>query len=166
MTLRPCLVCGQPAANTRCDEHRVKDTRRARRRPGQAAHDPRWRALSNQARRAQPWCDDCGAVNDLTCDHVVPKSVAPELVHCIENVAVRCRSCNSIRGNTGYTDDDAQRVLAALTATYRRHPTRAGRERIAAAERALLTWGDAPSKGDFSRGGKAQSALHTDGGAP
>ncbi|CCC43391.1 putative uncharacterised protein [Mycobacterium canettii CIPT 140010059] len=163
MTLKPCLVCGQPAANSRCDEHRVKDTRAARRRPGQAAHDPRWRAISTHARRAQPWCDDCGSSSDLTCDHILPKTIAPELVHCRENIAIRCRSCNSRRGTTGYNEDDLHRVLAALTATYRRHPTRTGRERIAAAERALLTWGDAPSKGDFSRGGKAQGALHTGG---
>ncbi|WP_225037991.1 HNH endonuclease [Mycobacterium canetti] len=114
MTLKPCLICGQPAANTRCDQHRPKNNRTARRTRGQAAHDPHWRAISTQARRAQPWCDDCGSASDLTADHILPKTVAPELVHCRENIAVRCRSCNSRRGTTGYNEDDAQRVLMGI----------------------------------------------------
>ncbi|EHB54778.1 HNH endonuclease [Mycolicibacterium rhodesiae JS60] len=164
MTLKPCVVCGTPATGSRCHDHRLKNNRTARRSHGQAAHDPRWRALSAEARRQQPWCDDCDSSSDLTADHIIPKSVAPELVHAIENVAVRCRSCNSLRGNTGFTAADVRRVLAALTATYRRRPTRAGRERIAAAERALLTRGEAPSEPLTSRDAKAQGALHTPGG--
>lgn len=163
MTLKPCAVCGVPSAVPRCDDHRRKDTRTARRGHGQAAHDPVWRTLSTQARRAQPWCDDCDSGSDLTADHVIPKTVAPELVHAIENVAVRCRSCNSRRGTTGYTTGDVHRVLAALTTTYRRRPTRAGRERIAATERALLTRGEAPTGPLDSRDAKAQGALHTEG---
>ncbi|CAN5552837.1 hypothetical protein BH11ACT7_BH11ACT7_31270 [soil metagenome] len=163
MTLRPCIVCGVPSNKTRCDDHRHKNNRTARREKGQAAHDPTWRALSTQARRSQPWCDDCDSSSDLSGDHIIPKSIAPDLVHCIENVAVRCLSCNSKRGNSLFTAADVHRVIAALTASYRRRPTRAGRERIAVAERVLLTRGDPPNDLLISRGAKAQGALHTAG---
>lgn len=143
MTLRPCLVCGELSTGPRCPEHTLTD-RRVRKDPGQAAHDPVWRKLSTKVRKQQPWCADCGAREDLTADHVIPKSVAPQLVHAVENVAVRCRPCNSRRGATGFTNADATTVVTALHAAYRRHPTRAGRERIAAAENALTTRGDAP----------------------
>ncbi|WP_304117261.1 HNH endonuclease [Mycolicibacterium bacteremicum] len=140
MTLRPCIDCGEPSAGTRCDEHQPTDTR-LRRALGQAAYDPVWRALSQRARKAQPWCDDCGTDRDLTTDHVIPKTIAPELVHAPENLAVRCRPCNASRGATGWTIAEAHAVLARLTATYRRRPTRLLRERINAAQRAIQTRG-------------------------
>lgn len=140
MTLTPCLDCGEPCTGPRCDEHRLIDTR-VRRGPGQAAYDPVWRALSKRARRAQPWCDDCGTARDLTTDHVIPKTVAPELVHAPENLAVRCRPCNASRGATGWTAAEAQQVLARLQATARRRPSRLIRERIAAAQHAEQTRG-------------------------
>jgi hypothetical protein len=122
-----------------------------------------WRALSVKARKQQPWCLDCRTHDDLTADHIVPKSIAPELVHAIENIAVRCRSHNSQRGNTAYTIDEAQQVLDALTAAYRRRPTKSGRERVNAAQRAIQTRGGAPSATLHTRDAKAQGALHTPG---
>lgn len=157
MTLRPCLVCGEPSAGPRCAEHTVTDTR-VRKAKGQAAHDPVWRKLSTKARKQQPWCQDCGAREDLTADHVIPKSLAPELVHAIENLIVRCRSCNSRRGATGFTGAEAAEVIARLQSTYRRRPTRAGRERIAAAENAL-TRGDAPAGGPPTPSGRQSSSY-------
>lgn len=164
--IKPCVMCGTPSRGSRCHEHRVKDTRRARRERGQAAYDEKWRALSTAARRAQPWCSDCGSSSDLTADHVLPKSVVPELVHAAENVAVRCRSCNSRRGTTGVTEADAQQVLDALNATQRRRPSRTTRQRIDAAEAVheALTRGYDPLEAVASRAAKAQGALHTRGG--
>ncbi|WP_258043812.1 HNH endonuclease [Mycobacterium kansasii] len=98
-----------------------------------------WKRLSASARRRQPWCLDCGAVNDLTTDHIIPIHEAPELAYEPANIAVRCRPCNSARG-THCTHDERQAVYAALTR------------------------GGAPKKGAFRRGGKARGALHTAGG--
>ena len=50
----------------------------------------------------------------------------------------------AMQTDAGFTNADATTVVTALHAAYRRHPTRAGRERIAAAENALTTRGDAP----------------------
>ncbi|WP_099022637.1 HNH endonuclease [Mycolicibacterium palauense] len=148
MTARPCATCGEViATGTYCDEHTPKDCR-VRRGPGQAAHDQVWRALSIRARRAQPWCSDCGATEDLTADHVIPKSAAPELVHAPENLAVRCRSCNARRGQTGCTEAEALQVVERLRAAHKRKPTRKGRERVEAAQRAAQARGDAPDQGE------------------
>lgn len=158
MTLRPCVVCGEPGPRSRCPKHRTKD-RRVRKVKGNAAHDPAWRRLSARARRDQPWCQDCGSSSDLTADHIIPKSIAPELVHAPENFAVRCRSCNSRKADK-FAVADALAVLDRLIASFNRHPTRAGRQRIAAAE-CSLTRGDAPSPPPSRPSGKANFELHT-----
>ena len=92
MTLpKPCLDCGTPTDATRCPTH----TSTANRRRGSAAergYDHRWRRLSKRAIRRQPWCSDCGAVDDLTADHL--RWPARNL----DDVDVVCRSCNSKRG--------------------------------------------------------------------
>ena len=81
--------------------------------------------------------------------------------HAIENIAVRCRPCNSQRGNTAYTITEAIDVLARLQAAYRRRPTKTGCEHINAAQRAIQTRADAPSATLHTRDAKAQAALHT-----
>lgn len=134
MSLRPCIQCGEPTDGPRCPEH-TTDTR-IRKEKGQAAYDPVWRKLSLKARKMQPWCQDCNGTDDLTCDHIIPKTVAPELVHTIENLAVRCRSCNSRRGATTFTAAEAHAVLKRLTASQKRRPTKTGRLRVNAAQRA------------------------------
>ncbi|MBN7452622.1 HNH endonuclease [Mycobacteroides abscessus] len=144
MLSKPCIKCGEPAPGTYCSGCRPADTR-IRNRRGQAAYDPHWRKLSQRARKLQPWCLDCGAVDDLTADHIIPKSVAPELVHVAANVAVRCRPCNSRRGATTFTQADAQAVLERLEDDYRRRPTKSGRDRLNVAQRAALTRGDTPN---------------------
>lgn len=60
-----------------------------------------------------------------------------------------CALDNNRRQNT-YTHDEAQHVLDRLTAAYNRRPTRKGRERIAAAERAC-DQGDTPNRSAFRR---------------
>lgn len=164
MTFRPCLVCGQPSPQSRCPAHRTKDTRR-RTGPGEASHDQIWRKLSTQARRASPFCVDCGAVEGLTTDHLLPKVDYPELVHAIENVAVRCRSCNSRRG-TKFAEADAQAVLDRLTASHTRRPTKQGAERIAAAQRALRTRGEAPDPAHHMPPGEAKFESLSPAGRP
>lgn len=88
--MRPCLDCGEPSPATRCPDHtqpRNHDVSAARR-----GYDAAWRRLSKRARRLQPFCADCGAVDDLTGDHLVWPATK------LEHVAVVCRACNSKRG--------------------------------------------------------------------
>lgn len=41
-------------------------------------------------------CIDCGATTDLTCDHIHPESAGGPTT--LDNLATRCRSCNSRKG--------------------------------------------------------------------
>src|SRR6478752_3699092 len=115
MTMKPCVACGTPSSRSRCDDHRPK--RPAKQLPRDHPHlnGARWKNVSTAARRAQPWCLDCGAVDDRTTDHVISIAEDPTLAYEPENIAVRCRPCNSKRG-THCTDDDRMTVLNAITA--------------------------------------------------
>ena len=45
-------------------------------------------------------CFYCGAENkDMTIDHIIPISVAPELAIDIENMVTACKPCNSSKGS-------------------------------------------------------------------
>ena len=45
-------------------------------------------------------CYYCGAENkDMTIDHIIPISVAPELAIDIENMVTACKPCNSSKGS-------------------------------------------------------------------
>lgn len=87
-------TCAQPGCpelttTTRCPKHEAEYQRL---RNARRTHYKReWRKLSQQARRAQPWCSACGATADLTADHVRARSLD-------EGVEVLCRSCNTKKG--------------------------------------------------------------------
>lgn len=162
MIARPCITCGEViATGTHCAE--CRPARNDPRRSHVAAHNgPRWKNLSKRLRRRSPFCEICGDVERLQLDHVIPASVCEELTYVEANLRVLCTSCNGRRQNR-YTHDEAQQVLARLHADYRRHPTRAGRERIAATETALATRGEGVDGPKDRRDGKACSQLHTGG---
>jgi 5-methylcytosine-specific restriction enzyme A len=56
-----------------------------------AAHQRR----SRQARAAHPWCEECGATEDLTADHLTAIANGGDP---LGPLLVLCRSCNSRRG--------------------------------------------------------------------
>jgi 5-methylcytosine-specific restriction endonuclease McrA len=58
---------------------------------------PRSSDVSKLAIEAHPFCVDCGTTEDLVGDHIVPRSQGGQNV--LSNYAVRCRSCNTARGN-------------------------------------------------------------------
>lgn len=96
MTLRPCLVCGEPTERTRCPEHHVDPKPSARARGYSAA----WDRLSRRARKLQPFCTDCGRTDDLQTDHT-PQAWARHdagKVIRLTDVAVVCGDCNRKRG--------------------------------------------------------------------
>lgn len=98
MTLRPCIACGEPSERTRCDQHAItappKTTATAR------GYDTQWRTLSEQARRLQPWCSECGTTLDLTADHseeAWQRKAAGKGIRLVD-IDVLCRSCNARKG--------------------------------------------------------------------
>lgn len=96
----PCLSCGEPTPTTRCPDctHVQRVTPLAS--PTALGYDTPWRKLSERARKIQPWCSDCGATTDLTCDHskeAWKRKAAGKSIR-LRDVDVLCRSCNSKRG--------------------------------------------------------------------
>ena len=60
----------------------------------------RWNRLSRKARALQPFCSDCGTMDDLTADHTEQawqRFDAGKLIR-LRDIDVVCRSCNSARG--------------------------------------------------------------------
>lgn len=51
-----------------------------------------WQKLSKATRAATPICVRCGSTEDLTADHVIPRSVAG-------GVVTLCRRCNGRKGD-------------------------------------------------------------------
>lgn len=109
VTLRPCLDCGTPTAGSRCPTCQP-----ARQRTIGSAHqrgyDSTWRRLSQRARRLQPWCSACGAVENLTTDHLPSawQRRAEGKTIRLADVAVVCGPCNTRRGSSRPGTDRAQ----------------------------------------------------------
>ncbi len=108
MTWTPCIDCGTPSPTTRCPEHTKPDLRGT---ATQRGYDSTWAALSRRARRLQPFCTDCGTLDDLTVDHTPEAWRRRErgLVIRLRDVAVVCRSCNSKRGRARPRGERAQK---------------------------------------------------------
>lgn len=95
--LKACATCGALTDEARCATCRPRKHEASASARG---YDAAWHRLSVRARRLQPFCSDCGAVDDLTTDH------SPEAWEARENgreitldlVTVVCRPCNSRRG--------------------------------------------------------------------
>jgi 5-methylcytosine-specific restriction endonuclease McrA len=91
--MRPRFICledgcGTISERSRCPEHDPRHDGSSTPRLPRPRYDSRWRALSEQARAAQPWCTVCGTDSDLVLDHVLPGTDAGGLM-------VLCRRCNS-----------------------------------------------------------------------
>lgn len=100
MTLRPCIECGELAEAERCGEHKLKGGKHLLT-DAERGYDNAWRKLSERARRLQPFCSDCGATEDLQCDHT-PQAWARQAAGKpirIKDVDVVCGPCNRARGS-------------------------------------------------------------------
>lgn len=96
--LKPCVTCGELSDQPHCIEHRLQRSPK----PGatELGYDYAWQKLSARARKLQPFCEDCGATDDLTADHSVEawKRKAAGKVIRLRDISVVCRRCNSERG--------------------------------------------------------------------
>jgi len=104
--MRPCLTCGEPSPSTRCADHAVDPKPSARSR----GYDHLWTRVSARARRLQPWCSHCGAVDDLQADHSPEawERHAAGLAVRLTDVRVLCGSCNRAAGAARPTGEGAQ----------------------------------------------------------
>jgi 5-methylcytosine-specific restriction enzyme A len=97
MTLRPCIVCGDPSDRSRCTQHRPKDTKAPAATRG---YHWQWTKLSQRARRLQPFCCSCGSVEDLQADHkpqAWARKAAGKSIR-LRDIDVVCGPCNRARG--------------------------------------------------------------------
>lgn len=102
----PCSLCGEPTKQTVCEEcsstvsrQRIK-TNRVKTSAAARGYNSKWRRLSERARRAQPFCLDCGSTNDLQADHSPEtwEKVKKGLPLNLNDVEVVCGPCNRKRG--------------------------------------------------------------------
>jgi 5-methylcytosine-specific restriction endonuclease McrA len=80
-----------------CPDCRKAETRKRGKTASNRGYDAEHKRLSKLAIAAHPFCMDCNATEDLVGDHVVPRSKGG--LNVLSNYEVRCRGCNSARGN-------------------------------------------------------------------
>lgn len=105
--LKPCMVCGEPSAGTRCSDHdreteRLRHLHHNRGTRLARGYDAAWIKLSRRARRIQPWCTRCGTTDNLTGDHT-PQAWARKAAGLpipLEDVDVLCAGCNASAGSS------------------------------------------------------------------
>lgn len=122
MTLKPCVVCGEPSAKYRCPEHRPKNSKPPRQQRG---YDAAWQALSKRARRAQPFCTDCGATEELQADHS-PQAWARKAAGLpirLQDIDVCCGDCNRDRGTARGAAPNHSRPHPPVKAEFESHIT-------------------------------------------
>jgi 5-methylcytosine-specific restriction protein A len=83
----PQELTGGRCLDCRRAKERARGTRTSR------GYDNDWLRLSANAIAQHPYCSNCRSTEDLTADHIVPKSKGGRNV--LSNVQVLCRSCNS-----------------------------------------------------------------------
>lgn len=127
MTLTCCVDCGEPCEGPRCTDCRPATDRTYARAPKTSStsrgYDSAWRRLSERARRLQPWCSDCGSVEDLTGEHTAEawQRKADGLPIRLQDVDVLCRACNGARGAPGDEGFGDRRTTPAVQAKFGSH---------------------------------------------
>lgn len=96
--LKACADCGDLTTRARCTSCRPPD--HEGKSSTQRGYDSAWQRLSRRARRAQPFCTDCGTTKELSVDHTPQAWARHEagLEIRLEDVAVVCITCNNRRG--------------------------------------------------------------------
>jgi 5-methylcytosine-specific restriction endonuclease McrA len=95
---RPCIGCGDVIpSGSLCADGRPRDRKVSARTRG---YGTAWDRLSKRARRLQPWCESCGAVDDLQADHTPEaweRKAAGKPIR-LHDIRVLCGPCNRAAG--------------------------------------------------------------------
>jgi 5-methylcytosine-specific restriction protein A len=92
---RPCLSCGERTRDgNRCEPCRLEYQREFQSGIRKPYADKAWRKLSAEVRSERPWCEMCGASDNLTVDHILPLSKGGELIVPRNELRVLCRRCH------------------------------------------------------------------------
>ena len=95
--LKPCVECGRPSRNSRCDDHKLPDRRPSTARRGSSTE--RSKRRSRTLRRDGFRCVACGVVDktgrSLEADHIVPLEVGGS--HDLENMQTLCKPCHLVK---------------------------------------------------------------------
>ncbi len=106
-----CPACGVLVSKQgRCATCRRTDDRRRGTRTERGL-DNRWLRLRDEAIRSHPYCSACGSTEDLTGDHIVPRSKGG-IAMTVEDVRVLCRSCNSKKGGVSFLREAIRNPLS------------------------------------------------------
>jgi 5-methylcytosine-specific restriction endonuclease McrA len=96
-----CAACGTRRKATTTPRKRTHEERRtspdalARRAQARSFYSSaRWRRVRDQVRERDGECLDCGTTSDLTVDHAIPRTIAPELAYEPANLRTLCRRCH------------------------------------------------------------------------
>jgi 5-methylcytosine-specific restriction protein A len=131
-------------------------------------YDAEHKRLSKLAIATHPYCMDCRATEDLVGDHIIPRSQGG--LNELSNYAVRCRSCNSARGNResvflgGATRDPeptrpvSQETRRRVMASYDRRGSRASEGRLARPRQHLFGTSQMRAKGAGPRASPASTS--------
>lgn len=92
MPTSPATAC----VVAKCPGRAVRKGRCAAHAPANDGYASTWRALSLAVRREVGACQDCGSRQDLTVDHLVPRTLGGTDAR--SNLRVRCRSCHQSNG--------------------------------------------------------------------
>lgn len=99
---KPCIECGEPSTSTRCPEHRKQHWNKLAGSSRARGYDATWDKISERARRLQPWCSDCGAMEELQADHLPSawkRKAAGKPIRLADDDVV-CPACNTRRGSS------------------------------------------------------------------
>lgn len=94
MLMQPCVTCGDLSMKNRCEAHQLPSAPKNRSKHVAHANRSRWKNLSRRLRKMSPFCEMCGAKDDLTVDHIVRVTDRPEWTYEVDNCRVLCRRCN------------------------------------------------------------------------
>ncbi len=105
MAARPCIVCGAPCARSRCPRHRLRSDREASELRGDRVHRQLTARAIERHVRLHGWvCPGWQRPEHevppgaLTGDHIVPRSVRPDLARDPNNYGALCMPCNRAKG--------------------------------------------------------------------
>lgn len=98
MTLTTCIECGALSDTAHCPDHRAKKIK-TNTDHAAFANNSKWKKFSKKLRKLSPFCEQCGATEDLTVDHIVRVTDRPEWTYEPDNCRVLCRRCNGLIAN-------------------------------------------------------------------